>query len=470
MRKFSIIYFLFLLLFTTGSANSVEIVYPKKNNVTINSSVTFFVGNENAKTNLEINGQRVDIHPSGGFYYPVKLNFGENIFNIVSENGDSKIYIINRPKNNTNKTKKINPIEYDSPISYLTNNDNVPLRNAPSDRGDTRLQHLQRGILLNIIGEYGSYYKVQLARDDYAWISKNLVTKATTQDNEPAKLISYTYNEDKDKRIFNVKLSKKVPYILSENRSYNLSDTGYEPYTKDLSLVVYNIDGQPENKYALEILGKKDLFGYKSFYNDSNELVIEVKNRPVINKKLPLKNIKITIDAGHGGSEYGAIGCLGNKEKDINLAIALMLKDLLKEKGAKVLMTREKDTYIPLYKRVSDSQKFNSDIFISLHANAIPDSLAESYPSGTSVYYFYTQSSKLAKDVKNALVENLSTKDDKVRQESFAVIRNTESLSILVELGYMINPDDNAKLVSSEFQLKAAQSIVQALEKYLNDL
>lgn len=73
------------------------------------------------------------------------------------------------------------------------------------------------------------------------------------------------------------------------------------------------------------------LFGFNSYYKSDNELVIEVNNAPVIDKNCPLKDIKITLDAGHGGSEYGAISPLGNKEKDINLAIAKNYKPSFKK-------------------------------------------------------------------------------------------------------------------------------------------
>ena len=68
------------------------------------------------------------------------------------------------------------------------------------------------------------------------------------------------------------------------------------------------------------------------------------------------------------------------------------------------------------------------------------------------------------------LVNELGMNNDKVRRESFAVIRNPQTIAVLVEVGYLIKPEDNAKLVNSKFQDKAAIAIMHGLENYLNDL
>ncbi len=450
---FRIILLLVLLCISTISAQAAQIVYPKSDSVVINSDKTFFIGNECPENTLKINNEQVEIHPSGGFFHPVKLQTGENVFTI--DNGEEVIiYKITRPEKSTPpQTKQIN---YNSPKTFITKSNNVPLRSTPVDSGLNRLQHLEDAIALNIIGEYGNFYKVQLARDDYAWISKNDVKTAENIDNKPAKIQSYIYDELPQKRVFTLKLSKKVPYILSE--------------TSGLDLVVYNVDGFYENKYEFHINKTGKPFGYKIYYKNRTELVIEVKNYPNIDKKTPLKGLTITVDPGHGGDEYGAIGCLCDKEKDINLAISLKLRDYLQSTGANVVMTRDEDKEIPLYDRVTISNRANSDIFISIHNNAPPDSSATANPSGTSVYWFYPQSKLLAAKMLETLTCELGTNNDKVRGESFAVIRNTQSPAILIEVGYMTDPEDNSKLITEEFQDKAAQAILHGLENYLNDI
>lgn len=445
-------YLLTSLLLFSCSSNAMDIVYPKTNNVEINSDSTFFIGNENPKSALTINSQPVDIHSTGGFLYPVNLNEGENLF-VISNGVEEKVYKIIRKKV-LNNSKVIKEISYKHPELYTINSSNVPLRSTPYDYGINRLQHLEKGIPLSVVGEYGDFYKVQLARDDYAWVAKSDVIKSEDAIST-AKIESFIYNEECGKRVFTIKLNKKVPYILSESSG--------------LDLVVYNVEGYPENKYEFHINKTGELFGYRSYYKNNNELVIEVKNKPCVSKDNLLAGLKITLDAGHGGKELGAIGCLEDKEKDINLSVVLKLKNLLEDAGAVVYLTRENDIEVSLSDRVKFSQGKDSDIFISIHNNALPDSQAFSNRSGSSVFYFYPQSKVLGDKILNSLL-SLGLANDKLRRESFAVVRNTESLAVLVEIGYMINPEDNAKITNEAFQLQAAQAIKQGLENYFNGL
>ena len=434
------------------TANSEEIVYPKSNNVVINSAETFFIGNEKPDKALKINGENVSIHSSGGFWHVVKLDYGENKF-VIDNGNDTQIYNITR--NNINTTIKEEPTyqSYEKPLIIETNADNVPLRSMPNDFGLNRLQHLQKHIQMKVVGEFGNYYKVQLSRDDFAWLSKDYANKLDTNDLNIQRIIAFNYHEDSTKRIYEIKLSDKVPYTLSESDG--------------LDLVVYNVKDYPYNKYEFHIANSGKLFGYKSYYTDDNRLIIEVKKFPDINKSTPLKGLKIAIDAGHGGTELGAIGCLNDNEKDVNLEISKILKEKLETNGANVIMTREDDSFVGLNDRVEIANKNNAQIFISIHNNALPDSAAHLKSTGSETYYFYSQSKELAKDVVEALAKETGFKNNGAKAQSFAVVRNTNCPAILVEVGYIINPEDNAKLIDKDYQNKIAEAILHGLENYL---
>lgn len=450
------LYILALILFIGHSAMAANIVYPKTEKVTINSPRTFFIGNEKPHSKLSINGEKVDIHKSGGFWHTVDLHDGENIFKI--ENGkETKTYTILKNASNINTNiQKIKLQAYTQPKIIETNRDNVPLRITPVDFGINRLQHFQKGIQLKAIGEIADFYKIELSNNNFAYIAKNDASLTNLRNINLINILDYTYIEDNTKRVFKVKLDNKTPYTLIENNG--------------LDLTVYNINDLPNNEYKFHINFENSLFGYTSKFNNDNELVIEVSKIPTINKSKPLSNIKITIDAGHGGNEYGAIGCLGTKEKDINLSIAKSLKNKLIKSGAYVIMTRDNDKYVSLSDRVKISNNANSQIFISIHNNALPDSLANQKRTGSEVYYFYPQSKQLAEDVLDGITAKAKTNNNGIKQQSFAVIRNTQSPSILIELTYIINPEDNSKLINKNFQNSLADGIVKGLEKYLNDL
>lgn len=455
MKRLNLILGLALSLGATSlllPANSAEIVYPKSNNVVINSPETFFIGNENSENTLKINGEEVQIHPSNGFWHVVKLNYGENKF-IIDNGKEVKTYTITRNTSSTTPIPELTYKNYENPIVIETTSDNVPLRSMPNDFGLNRLQHLQKDIPMQALGEFGNYYKVQLSRDDFAWISKDYVKKLSKDKSSEQKIISFDYAENENKRIYEIKLSDKVPYTLSESDG--------------LDLVVYNVKNYPYNKYEFHINNSGKLFGYSSHYTDDNKLIIEVNNSPTINKSQPLKDLKIALDAGHGGSELGAIGCLNDKEKDINLEISELLKNKLEASGAKVIMTRDDDTDVSLNDRVKIANKNDAQIFISIHNNALPDSAAHLKSTGSETYYFYPQSKELAKSVVDSLSKETGLKNNGAKAQSFAVVRNTNCPAILVEVGYIINPDDNAKLMDKDFQNKIAEAILHGLENYL---
>lgn len=439
-----------LLAFSAMNADALQIVYPKTKDVTINSPVTAFIGNELKFGTLKINGSPVKIHSSGGFKHGVELKYGINKFTIT--NGSEAVtYSITRQYNKPSEGKKMYN-SFNEPILLYTSQ-YTPLRSTPVDGGINRLQHLQSEIPLKAIGEYGDFYKVQLARDDFAWISK-IATKISKETNfDMAVLENIDHCVTDTQEIFRFKLSKRVPYILTEEK------TGF-------NLTLYNMNDEAYHfgKYEFSIPMEQKKFGYESYYTD-NVLVVK------LNKFIPnVKKITITIDAGHGGAEFGAIGCLGNKEKDFNLDIAKRLKNVLSDAGANVIMTRDTDVNVSLSDRVKIANDNNSQIFISIHANALPDSLLDKDISGTEVYYFYNQSKNLAEKIQNSLVQKLGTKNGGVKQQSFAVVRNTNALSILVETGYMINPEENSKLMSEDFKNNIVQGIKEGVEKYLNDI
>lgn len=453
--KFKFLLSLLLLMCTCNISWGVQIVYPKTPNVTINSDKTFFVGNESPSKTLKINNEIVKLHSSGGFKHVVKLNPGQNVF--IIDNGESRqVYKITRPKISGNvNNNSFKYIKYENPFVIEITKDNTPLRSTPVDKGFNRLQHLNSGIKFEAIAEERGFYKVKLGRDGYGYICKEYAKKTDKLNLESAHFVSAVYKHDKNNKYLEISLDKQVPYSVTD------SEFG-------LDIVLYNTD-TPYEIYEGHIDGKS--FGYTSYYRDNETLVVLMKEHPKIDKSKPFKKIRITIDPGHGGNELGAIGCLGTKEKDVNLEIALNLKNKLEKLGAIVNMTRDDDSYVGLKERVDKSNYFDSDIFLSIHNNSLPDSLADKDASGTYTYYFYPQSRELAKVLLNSISQKTGFRENRTIGQSFAVIRNTQSLAVLLEIGYLINPEDNFKLINKDFQNKITDGIIDGLEKYLtNDL
>ncbi len=181
----------------------------------------------------------------------------------------------------------------------------------------------------------------------------------------------------------------------------------------------------------------------------------------------------ITLDAGHGGSDPGAIGSDGTKEKDITLPITKMVKELLEARGAKVYMTRstDVDVYGPnasdvqeLQARVNVGEKYSSDIFVSLHIN----SSVNKNVGGFSSYYYPKTSSdlKLARSIQNQLAANFGVDDLGVRQANFYVIKRISMPATLIEMCFISNEKELTLMKGKWFQKKTARLIADGIEKY----
>ena len=132
-------------------------------------------------------------------------------------------------------------------------------------------------------------------------------------------------------------------------------------------------------------------------------------------------------------------------------------------------MTRNDDSYIGLKNRVDIANQEDAVVFISIHCNALPDGADPNKNSGTSIYYYYNQAKPLADEIMNSVTNELGINNDKVRQGSLAVVRNTNALSLLIETSYIINPQDNANLINIDFQKQYAKAITNALEDYFKE-
>lgn len=180
----------------------------------------------------------------------------------------------------------------------------------------------------------------------------------------------------------------------------------------------------------------------------------------------------IVIDPGHGGNDMGAASKNGVSERDINLAIARKLERLLHGDGFEVILTRTDEKAIApnksqdLAKRVDIANKANADIFVSIHLNKFPQ------PQYYGAQTFYMEGSvkgeHLAKSIQARLLEELdrgNTRQAKA-SNSYYVIRNTKMPSVIVECGFLSNPEEEKLLQNDDYQQKIAHAIYMGIKDY----
>lgn len=444
---FSLLFFIF-----GGETKALEIVYPKKNPVEINADSTFFIGSAKRDEKLTINDIEVPVSGLGAFAQIVPLEVGKNEFKIIS--GKEVInFVIQRPKIHCASVQKTVLTEYPL-VTFQIKKENAPLRITPVNCGINRMAHLNKGVILLVNGEKDDFYRVYLNSKLNAWIAKSDVEMAKPKKKAQKALIKCSKTkEDEVCGVYEFKLSKKVPFTVKEENG--------------LTLQIFNIEAQPDCTYCLNIPAKK-LIGYDAYYKN-DKFILKIRKYPEVNAEKPLEGVKIAVDAGHGGKELGAIGCCGDKEKDINLAIAKELKNELQNRGAKVIMTRDRDVDVSLQDRVKIAKEKDAALLISIHANALPDGADPIKNRGTSVYYYHNQAKPLADSILNSITTQAGTKNDKAKQGSLALVRPTSSVSVLIEVAYIINPDDYALLLDKDFRSKCAKAIADGIENYLRN-
>lgn len=173
----------------------------------------------------------------------------------------------------------------------------------------------------------------------------------------------------------------------------------------------------------------------------------------------------ITLDAGHGGSDPGAIGKRSH-EADINLFISQLVGKILTEQGHKVVQTRTSNITLSLQQRADISNRNGCDAFISIHCNAFTNINAH----GTETYNFpdSIEGEKLSESVQTELIKATGLADRGTKEAMFGVLRMTKATAILVETAFISNVNEENLLMQNDFRQKIAESIVRGLFKYLN--
>ncbi|MBG9586938.1 hypothetical protein ABE26_05830 [Cytobacillus firmus] len=178
---------------------------------------------------------------------------------------------------------------------------------------------------------------------------------------------------------------------------------------------------------------------------------------------------KIVVDAGHGGKDPGAIGPSGLREKDVTLSTALLLKTELEKYGATVILTRSTDIFLELSERTSIANNSTGDAFISIHGDSF-----SSTSKGTTTYYNSTvnfngpRSETMGTAIQKNMISSMNTYNRGVKEQNFYVNRMNQLPSVLVELAFISNPNEEALLKTTAFRQKAAVGITKGLEEYFN--
>jgi N-acetylmuramoyl-L-alanine amidase len=198
-------------------------------------------------------------------------------------------------------------------------------------------------------------------------------------------------------------------------------------------------------------------------YYQGNNLVIKVRRQPA---NLSLKGLTIGVDAGHGGSNNGAVGATGIYEKELTLALSLKLQKLLEQEGAKVIMSRTTEKFVDNKDRILFYRDNLPDILVSIHLNSAVDPFRA---GGTSTFYRYVGFRDLSRHIYQRMLE-LGLKEYG-NNGSFNFMLNSpiEYPNALIETLFLSNLEEETKMLDENFQQQMAEKIVVGIKDFLEE-
>lgn len=355
----------------------------------------------------------------------------------------------------------------------------VKLRQLPVHQGSLFPYYRTFGRVL-VGGRENGLYRIHLGNGERAWLEESklkLISADRSPRNEILELNTYATPQ---KTNVHFSLTQQVPVSVHEfnNRMeiiFYYTPSFDENFNFDAtSTLLERIEWEePKDgvlKFILYFKPNTPLWGHAYRYQGSTfelDLHHAVQTAPL--RKKPLNGARILIDAGHSPKRTppydGMVTPSGILEYELNLALAETLKPKLEKAGAEVIMTRSGQNHISLPKRYQKALQENAHIFVSLHYNALPDTINPlAAPRGYSVYYTYPHSFALAESVYKSFNKRVPLPDNGlIANDILFIPRISEMPSILIENAFPILPEQEEFVQDPKGWEILAQAIFQGI-------
>lgn len=340
--------------------------------------------------------------------------------------------------------------------------------------GGAKITFLDTGILVKVVDSTLVNYKVQLSAAHSAYLPKEYFSR-TDSVQVPAYFLSNSWKVwgDSVADYVAIGLEEKLPYRSIQQLHparivvdiYGLTNnTNWITQlrsAKEIKNVYHEQTEDDVYRVTIELKHPRH-WGYRIYYA-GKRLVILVKRQP---ESLQLKDLHIAVDAGHGGTNNGATG-RGTKilEKNYTLLFAQELQQELLQAGARVTMTREKDTTLSMNERVLMLQQADPQFLISLHLN----SSSKDSIRGTSTYYRYIGFRPLSQHIYTAMLKLGIPEFGNIGSFNFALNGPTEYPNCLVEVAFLSNKEDETLILDPVFRKRVAEQIKEGILNWLQE-
>ena len=345
--------------------------------------------------------------------------------------------------------------------------------------GGAKMGFLDSNVLVKVVDSFNTDYKIQLSAQHSAYIAKSSIVLGFKQSARP---LVHNPHLSENIKVYGDTAADYVAISLDDRWPYH----GFQ--LLDPSRVVVDIYGVTSNtNWITQLRSVREIkntwyeqvendvlrvyiqlkhsqhWGFGMAYDSTGKrLVVRIKRQPAV---ADIKQLRIAIDAGHGGDNSGASGVTSKVlEKEYTLLIAKQLEATLKKAGVKhIFMTREKDTSLSMPERIEMLKRFGPDMLVSIHLNSAGNDTVQ----GTSTYYRYIGFRPLSAAILDQMLTLGLKEYGNVGNFNFALSGPTDYPNALVEVAFLSNPADEKKILSPKFHKAVAGKIYLGILNWL---
>lgn len=385
-------------------------------------------------------------------------------------------------------------------------------RVGPGEDYDRRTP-LEKGVLLLITGETGGWLLADLGGGDLGWVEgtdvewldkpvagrpvpavdnklRNVLIRRASPGTADASDETYVDLQMTRRTSFDIVETAEPPSLLVRLHRTTLMMHEIAVYAGDRLVRSASLQQPRADVVELRLpLAGRALWGWQAKYGTSPNLASDPPGHDFTrvakeNLRLAIKGpprrsgrlggITVVIDPGHGGPDSGAVGVNGLEEKDVNLSVGLALKQELEHRGARVVMTRKVDRAVAadveheLAARVDIAQTSGGTLFISIHHNARERIEEARIAQGVFIYYYRPQSADLGRMLADPVADAQGARVRAYVWRSFHVIRPPAMPSVLVEAGFISNPEEEQKMRAPDYAKRVAMGLADGVERFLD--
>lgn len=463
-------------------AQTLAVTYPTADGATVTGGNLFLMGTSDPGAPLTLNGADVARGNDAGVWgVLVTLEVGENTF-ALQNGAQSLTYTVNRRKaGGSGGGGGSLPADGSAPAAegqFLQVTDAIASALRSSSDSGSISETLYCGATAQVVASarYSTGSKMSYA---YQLSTGDWVRSATCRliDAQPAALAAPVIAYDSAARSTVLTFAGGTPAVFHSWEGNTLTLTFLSAaFAEELPALPEFIAGAAAQNnddgsctLTLHFAGSDPLYGWAVNYDtEANTTAVWLKRTPRLSgdDSAPLAGVTVMIDAGHGGSDDGAMGAAGVNaplEKDLNLAAATAVQYRLEQLGATVLMTRTDDGFPTLGDRVTAMNEQHPDLFISLHHNSLELTGDINNAWGTEAYWFFDEGEQLAASLIEHVCAATGRQNRGAKYGYYYVTRSNICPAALLELGFVTNPSEYVDCESDESLQAEAAAIAQAV-------